>query len=274
MTGTGQPRRAARTAAAASRPTYLAELTSPEVAALRESDRIPVVLLPLGAVEPHGPHAPLATDQLISTGMCERAAVDLADDPEVRVLLLPPIPYGVTRYAAGFTGAIGVSEDTLHAHLADVCVSLIEQGLRWIVLVNNHFEPEQVATVRRAVATVEHEHGVIVGHLDLVRRRNAERLTEEFRSGSCHAGRYETSLVLAERPSLVDVERMRELPAVPVDMPAAMARGERDFTAMGMADAYCGAPAEATAAEGAAIFDTLAAMLVETIRSLARSDAG
>lgn len=253
-----------------SRPTYFADLTSPEIAALRESPRIPVLLLPLGAVEPHGPHAPLATDQLISTGMCERAALDLADDPEVRVLLLPPLPYGVTRYAAGFAGAVGVSEDTLHAQLVDICASLLDQGLRWIVLVNNHFEPEQVTTVRRAVATVVARHGVTIGHLDLVRRRNAERLTEEFRSGSCHAGRYETSLVLAERPGLVDVERMRALPEVPVDMPAAMARAHTDFTAMGMPDAYCGAPADATAAEGATTFDTLAAMLVETIRALVR----
>ena len=249
---------------------HFAELTSPQIAALRESLRTPVVLLPLGAVEPHGPHGPLATDEIISTGMCERAAMDLADDPEVRVLILPPIPYGVTRYAAGFAGAVGVSEDTLHAQLVDVCGSLIGQGLRWIVLVNNHFEREHVATVRRAVTTVEREHGVAIGHLDLVRRHNAARLTEEFRSGSCHAGRYETSLVLAERPDLVDVERMGTLPDVSVDMPAAMARGERDFPAMGMTEAYCGAPAEATAAEGAATFDTLAAMLVETIRALVR----
>lgn len=249
---------------------HFAELTSPQIATLRESSRTPVVLLPLGAVEPHGPHGPLATDEIISTGMCERAAMDLADDPEVRVLILPPNPYGVTRYAAGFAGVVGVSEDTLHAQLVDVCGSLIGQGLRWIVLVNNHFEPEHVATVRRAVTTLEREHGVTIGHLDLVRRHNAARLTEEFRSGSCHAGRYETSLVLAERPDLVDIERMGTLPAVPVDMPAAMARGEREFTAMGMTEAYCGAPAEATAADGAATFDTLATMLVETIRALVR----
>lgn len=248
---------------------YFADLTSPQVAELLSGEGTPVLLLPIGAVEPHGPHAPLATDQIISVGMCERAVMDLADDGEVRALILPPLPYGVTRYASAFPGAVPVGEDTLHAMIVDVCVGLTAQGLRWIVLVNNHFEPEHVATVRRAVETLRADHATRVGHLDLVRRRNAERLTEEFRSGSCHAGRYETSLVLVERPDLVDARRIRELPPVPVDMPAAMSKGKTDFVAMGMDQAYCGAPAEATASEGATTFDTLAAMLVDTIRETA-----
>lgn len=250
------------------RTAYFADLTSPQVAELLTDRRTPVLLLPIGAVEPHGPHAPLATDQIISVGMCERAAIDLADDEQVRALILPPLPYGVTRYASAFAGAVPVGEVALHAMVVDICTGLIAQGLRWLVLVNNHFEPEHVATLRRAVETLRSDHGTRVGHLDLVRRRNAERLTAEFRSGSCHAGRYETSLVLAERPGLVDTQRMRELPPVPVDMPVAIGQGKTDFPAMGMAQAYCGAPAEATAAEGATTFDTLTAMLVDTIREL------
>ena len=73
-----------------------------------------------------------------------------------------------------------------------------QQGFRRLVIVNNHFEPEQVATLRAAAA----DAGAL--YLDLVRRRNAQRLTDEFRRGSCHAGRYETSLVLADAPQLVD----------------------------------------------------------------------
>ena len=145
-----------------------------------------VHLLPLGATEPHGPHAPLSTDTLISVGICRRAAERLRG--EVDVLVLPPLPYGVTRYGAAFPGAIGISERTLAGLVAD----LAEQLPR-LVLVNSHFEPEQVETLRAT--------GVPL--LDLTRRANAERLTEEFRSGSCHAGRYETSLVLADRPDLV-----------------------------------------------------------------------
>ena len=105
--------------------------------------------------------------------------------------------------------------------------------------------------------------------LDLTRRANAERLTEEFRSGSCHAGRYETSLVLADRPELVHVDRMRALEERHVDMPAAIRAGQTDFVAMGMDQAYCGSPAEATAEEGAQTFETLTEMLVELIREVA-----
>ena len=233
----------------------LGELTSPQVPG---DERPTVVLLPLGAVEPHGPHAPLDTDTRISIGMCERAAAAMED---VRVLIAPALPYGVTRYGAAFPGAVGIGEETLHALVVDVCAALAGQGFEHVVLVNNHFEPAQVATLRRAAEAA----GATL--LDLTRRRNAERLTDEFRRGSCHAGRYETSLVLADRPDLVDEPRRAELPALEVDMPAAMAAGRTDFLAMGMTQAYCGAPAEATAAEGEATFAVLADLLAEAIRA-------
>jgi creatinine amidohydrolase len=210
----------------------LAELTSPKLDALRD----PIALWPVGAIEPHGPHAPLGTDTLISVGMCERAAARLDD-----AVVLPALPFGVTRYGAR---------------------SVAAQGFRRLVIVNNHFEPEQVATLRAAAE----EAGAL--YLDLVRRRNAQRLTDEFRRGSCHAGRYETSLMLADAPQLVD-PAMADLPANDVDMPAAMAAGRTDFVAMGMDRAYCGAPAEATAEEGRATFETLTDMLVELVRAQA-----
>jgi creatinine amidohydrolase len=229
----------------------LVEMTSPGLQALRD----PVALWPVGAVEPHGPHAPLGTDTLISVGMCERAAARLGD-----AVVLPPLPFGVTRYGAAFAGAIGISEATLHAVVLDVATAVREQGFRRLVIVNNHFEPEQVATLRAAAE----EAGAL--YLDLVRRRNAQRLTDEFRRGSCHAGRYETSLVLADAPELVDTGAP-ELPANEVNMPAEMAAGHTDFLAMGMARAYCGAPAEATAEEGRQTFETLTDMLVELIEA-------
>jgi creatinine amidohydrolase len=211
-----------------------------------------VHLLPLGAVEPHGPHAPLVTDTLISIGICHRAADRL--EGELAVLVLPPVHYGVTRYAAAFPGTVSISEDTLRA-----LVTEIAESVGPLVLVNSHFEPEQVDTLRST--------GIPL--LDLTRRAQAERLTDEFRSGSCHAGRYETSLVLADRPELVHEGRMEALEERHVDMPAAIRSGQTDFVAMGMDEAYCGSPAESSAEEGRETFETLTDMLVELIREVA-----
>ncbi len=249
---------------------FFADLTSPDIAALLAGGHTPVLLLPVGAVEPHGPHAPLGTDALISAGMCRRAADMLADDPDVRLLILPPLPYGVTRFAAAFPGAVGVSSATLRGLVVDLCVGLIDAGLPHVVIVNNHFEPEHVRTLRDAVTHIRDERGISIGFLDLTRRANAERLTDEFRSGECHAGQYETSLVLADQPALVDTERMRTLPRVPVNLVAAMRAGQHDFVAMGMDQAYCGAPAESTAAEGLSTFDILTDLLVAAVRKLTR----
>jgi creatinine amidohydrolase len=246
-------------------PVRFAELTSPQAGALLDGGPTPVLLLPVGAVEPHGPHAPLGTDSIISGAICDRAARELRGDAEVRTLVLPAISYGVTRYSASFPGSVTISADTVHALVVDVCTALRGQGFRHIVIVNNHFEPEHVAALRRAAAQTH------VAFLDLTRRRTAERLTDEFRSGAAHAGRYETSIIQATRPELLDTERMSVLPERPVNMPAAIAAGKTDFLAMGMDEAYCGAPAEATAAEGEATLLILTTMLIELIRETVRS---
>ena len=211
-----------------------------------------VHLLPLGATEPHGPHAPLATDTLISVGICRRAAKRLEGD--IPVLVLPAVPYGVTRYGADFPGGVTISEDTLRALVTDIAANFER-----VVLVNSHLEPEQVRLLR--------DLGLPL--FDVTRRAVAERLTEEFRSGAGHAGRYETSLVLADRPELVHTGRMRTLPPKPIDMPAAIRAGRTSFVAMGMDQAYCGSPADATAEEGEQTFEVLSEMLVEVIREVA-----
>ena len=211
-----------------------------------------VHLLPLGATEPHGPHAPLATDTIISEGISRRAADRLQG--ELDVLVLPAVPYGVTRYGADFPGAVSISEETLRSLVTEIAASFER-----VVLVNSHLEPEQVWTLR----------GLGLPLLDITRRASAQRLTDEFQAGAGHAGRYETSLVLADRPELVEQERMRTLQAKMIDMPAAIRSGQTSFVAMGMDQAYAGAPADATAEEGERTFEALVDMLVELIREVA-----
>jgi creatinine amidohydrolase len=245
--------------------TELGDLAYPDLEELLADERPTVLLLPLGAVEPHGPHAPLATDTLISVGICQRVARELEGDPHVRVLVLPALAYGVTRYGAAFPGALSIGEATLRALVVEICDSLASQGLGRIVLVNDHLEPEQVRTLREAVDELDGS----VRLFDPTRRQVAAELTEEFRAGAAHAGRYETSLVLAEAPDLVRRERMEALESKMIDMPAAIAAGRTDFVAMGMDRAYCGAPAEASAEEGEETFAKLTELVIGLVREAA-----
>jgi creatinine amidohydrolase len=253
---------------------HFAELTYREAQALLEGERTPVLLFPVGSTEPHGPHSPLATDPILSMGMCRRAVERLRDDFEIRPLILPPLQYGVTRYTSAWTGAVHVEEDTLHAFLVDVLTSLIGQGFRHTVLVNNHFEPEHVQTLHRSLDTVQERTGVVCGYLDLTRRHRAAVLTDEVRNGGSHAGQYETSLVLAERPELIDENVLRTLPDVPVNLAEVLSAGAKDFTEIGMSEAYNGSPARASAEEGHKVFEVLTDMLVEQMRALVRGTGG
>ena len=89
----------------------------------------------------------------------------------------------------------------------------------------------------------------------------ALRLGEEFKSGACHAGQFETSIVLAERPELVRDAIRETLPPNPASISRAIREGKRDFDEAGGPRAYFGYPAQATAEEGRATVETLGAIL-------------
>jgi creatinine amidohydrolase len=253
---------------------FFANHTYTEIQALTDGERRTVLLLPVGSTEPHGPHSPLATDPIISMAMCVRVARLLRDDPDVRALILPDVSYGVTRFTRAWAGAVHIEEDTLAALLRDICSSLIGQGFPHILLVNNHFEPEHVKTLHRSMDEVEQLTGQVVGYLDLTRKRRAQRLTAEVREGGSHAGQYETSIVMAARPELVDTAALPSLPPTPVNLAAAIGDGCKDFVEMGLSRAYNGTPADATAAEGEKSLAVLVEMLTQQVRDLAAGTGG
>jgi creatinine amidohydrolase len=181
----------------------------------------------------------------------------------------PSVGYGVTRYAAGFRGAVGISEATLIGLLTDVARALLEDGFLHVALVNNHLEPEHVAAIERAATAIAAERGSsCISFPNQLTRRWGRTLTDEFKRGDCHAGRYETSLVLATRPDLVDGDAARRLVAVPISLSQAIAAAGGApvrFVDIGMHRAYTGAPAEGTLAEGEATFERLVEMIVTEV---------
>jgi creatinine amidohydrolase len=97
---------------------------------------------------------------------------------------------------------------------------------------------------------------------DNTRRRWAETLGDEFKSGDCHAGRYESSLVLHADPAAVREGERGKLEPVAIDLIAKMKAGVTTFREMGADRAYCGDPAAASADEGRDLADRLARMVV------------
>lgn len=220
-----------------------------------------VALLPLGAVEAHGPHLPLGTDVIIAEAMA-RAGADLLAQRGIPVLLLPALPYAPAPYAAAFPGTISIEPTAVTSTIQAIASSVSRHGIRYVALANAHFDPAQVRALRDAT----HGTDATVIFPDLTRRALAQRLTAEFQSGACHGGRYETSIVMAVRPELVHETLRTALPANNRSLVAAHSAGQTTFTAAGGPDAYFGAPAEASAAEGRESIAVLGAILADAVR--------
>jgi creatinine amidohydrolase len=223
-----------------------------------------VCILPVGSTEAHGPHLPLATDVIISEEMSRRAALKLAERG-VEAVVLPAIAYSVTDFSRDFSGSISIKRETAASLIRDVCVSLYEQGARLVAIANSHLEPEHVASINDAMEQIKQKTNREVAFPDKRRRRWAATLTEEFRRGDCHAGSYETSLVLAARPELVRDEIREALDRVPISIAEKIREGARGFREAGGIEAYFGDPRAATREEGEASYEALSDMLVTAV---------
>ena len=242
--------------------TRLADLTTDEVRA-RLARPPTAVLLPVGSVEPHGPHLPLGTDTLISETAALRACPVLVG-MGIHAVVAPSVPYGVTEFAEGFAGAVSIPAAALTALLRAIVTSLLADGWTHVTLVNNHLEPAHDAAVRQAALDLR------ASVASPLTRRWARTLTEELKRGDCHAGRYETSLVLAAGGPVKDEHR--GLPPVGVSLADAIKGGKNRFRDIGMERAYTGAPAEATRNEGESTYTMLVEMIVaEVLEGIARS---
>lgn len=238
------------------------DLTYEEVGALERARTVAV--LPVGAIEAHGPHLPLATDAIIAHAMA-RAGAEAIEARGWRTLQLPALPYSAAPFAAAFTGTLSVSPNAVTTIVRDLGLELTRHGFAALAVANAHLDPAHLAALRDAAGQAHAAGARPVVCPDVSRRPWAERLSEEFRSGACHAGRYEGSIVMAERPDLVREAEMRSLPSNPASLASAIREGRTSFAAAGGPRAYFGWPAEATAEEGRATIAALGAILADAV---------
>lgn len=243
-------------------PLHLSELTYPQAAELEGA----VGLLPAGATEAHGPHLPLNTDVIISVTSAEHAARVLRAEGH-KAIVMPPLAYAVTEFAADFRGTVSISLDTARALVRDVLVGTKRAGLSAVVICNAHLEPGNLQALREGMKLAQ-EQGIRAEFPDVTRKPHALRLGDEFKSGACHAGRYETSLVMAANPFLVRRHISEELEPNPQSLSVAIRQGKTSFIEAGGPDAYFGYPAEATEAEGHELYEVLADIYATAAREL------
>lgn len=242
---------------------HLAALTFGELERLT-SGRV-VAILPTGAIEAHGPHLPLGTDVVIAEAMARAGAARLSASG-LEVILLPSLTFAPAPFAASFPGTLDTPSSATTAIVTAIAQDLGRHGVRLTAIANAHHDPAHVAALRVAVEALDDSADAPrLVFPDLTRRRWAARLTEEFRSGACHAGRYETSIVLAERPDLVRQDVMTTLPPNPRSLVDAIRAGQMTFAEAGGADAYFGWPADARASEGREIIDMLGSILCDAV---------
>jgi creatinine amidohydrolase len=240
----------------------LSHLTWEEV---RDLDRArTLAILPTGAVEAHGPHLPLITDVLISEAMARSGGERLAARG-YDVLILPALAYTAAEFAAGFPGTVSLAAATVTASLMGIGGSLSRHGVRLLAVANSHLDPAHRSSIRAAAEEARRGGSFRIVFPDIAARPWATRLGEEFRSGACHAGRYESSVVLAVRQDLVREEVRRALPANARSLSEAILRGKASFEEAEGPRAYFGDPAAASADEGWQTIDLLGSILEEAV---------
>jgi creatinine amidohydrolase len=234
---------------------FAADLPWTEV--LEFAQRKAVALLPIGSTEAHGPHLPLNVDVVISVEVCRRTAQRL-DARGIPCLIFPPVCYAVTEFAASFAGTVSVSRPAALAYLTDVLAGIASHGFKQIGVANHHLEPDHFEMVHQAARDARARTGVAIAVPDHRKKPIGPKLGEEFIRGGSHAGRYETSLMLAAAPRLVREQVRSGLADLPFDLPAAIKAGARNFLECGGKEAYFGSPASASAEEGDRLLELLA----------------
>src|SRR6476619_5089911 len=188
---------------------FLGEMTNPEVEDFLKTRH--TIIVPTGATEQHGPHAPLLTDVLIPQEIARRAA------PRIGALVAPPINYALSYPHVGFKGLVHIRIPTFMAMIEDLCVAFANTGFKRIVFLNGHYDNTYAIAYACANAADKLSKDVKAFPVSYWDALTPEEVAEfsTLKTG-LHANLAETSAILAINPDLVDMDRANaEFPPFP-----------------------------------------------------------
>jgi creatinine amidohydrolase len=220
-------------------------MTSSRLADLTWTDldgRRPLLAVPLGSTEQHGPHLPLSTDTEIAIVLCDLLAAERED-----VVVAPPLPYGSSGEHAGFPGTLSIGQDALELVVVEL-VRSAAASFDGVIFVSGHGGNADPLT--RAVTKARDE-----GHDVMMFLPRWE--------GDPHAGRVETSMMLVVKPDRVrlDAAAAGNTESLPELLPRLRAEGVRAVSPNGV----LGNPEGADAAEGSALLEAALGQLITDV---------
>lgn len=208
-----------------------------------ERRAIELLAVPLGATEQHGPHLPLDTDTRVATALADRLA-----GSRPGVLVAPALTYGASGEHETFPGTLSIG----HAALELVVLELVRSASRWVertVLISGH--GGNAVALRRAERRLRAEGRAVLAWMPAIE------------DGDAHAGRVETSLLLALAPGQVRVGRLA--PGNRTRLSELMAT-IRERTVRGVSpNGVLGDPRGASAAQGQALLERMGDELCEAV---------
>lgn len=255
---------------------YWQELTTQDFATLDVEKTI--AILPVAAIEQHGPHLPLATDALINSGIVEASLPRLSG--ALTALVLPALNVGASAEHEDFAGTLSIAPEHLLATWLDVGQSIARAGLRKLVILNTH--GGQRALVDMAAVRLRVDHELLVVRCNYSSFGAPEGLFEahEWKHG-LHGGEVETSLMLHLHPKLVRRDQLDDFDSLGAHLerknswlgaekPMGIGWKSQDLNRAGVA----GNAARADAACGEEYLDYLAKSFAELLAEVAATPLG
>ncbi|TJY67530.1 creatininase [Arthrobacter sp. CAU 1506] len=248
---------------------HLSEIDAHTFAAWLDAGTNGVVLVPVGAMEQHGPHVPLGTDALLSTSIAAAVAETTG------ALVAQPVTYGYkSQQKSGggnhLPGTTSLDAATLIGLTRCLTTSLFTQGARHVVFINGHFENYQflyegidLALNDLGISSGDDRSVLLLSYWDYVASETLETVYPEGFPGweIEHGGVLETSLMLHLQPGLVDMDRSVDHP------PAALPKFDRlpVVPSRTPATGCLSSPAGSDADKGKLLFDQVVDTLAQDI---------
>lgn len=254
---------------------FLDDLSGPE-ASSRLGDSS-TVIVPVGAIEQHGPHMPLSVDYVIADEAAKAVIRRLGDDLDV--WMVPTLPYSKSNEHAWSRGTIWLSNDTMHRVLDDIARCVAFSGAKRLVFLNGHGGNSTLLNVACREARLAHGLLTFLVHPFVPPAYSAPdpdaAAATELGMG-IHGGLDETSVMLHLRPDLIDMTKaVRNVPEWLADHDHVKFGGSVQFGWLSDdfgPDGHIGDPTGATPELGKELFERAVDFLCDQLREIAAFD--